>query len=278
MTTDDIEYDDVLLDELRELAVEAAREAGALVLEARRSDVSVAGTKSSATDVVTEVDRRSEALLVDRLLSSRPDDGILGEEGADHVGETGVRWVIDPIDGTVNYLYGLHHWAVSVAAEIDGIVVVGVVEAPALGETYVAVRGRGARRHDGDGVHELSVNDPVALDRALVATGFGYLADRRSAQGRVVSQVVPRVRDIRRDGACSLDLCGLASGRLDAYFERGPQAWDLAAGGLVATEAGARLEGLHGRAAGEDLIVAAGPALFGPLHDLLAELRADTDD
>jgi myo-inositol-1(or 4)-monophosphatase len=278
VSTDDIEYDDVLLDELRELAVEAAREAGALVLEARRSHVSVADTKSSATDVVTEVDRRSEALLVDRLLSGRPDDGILGEEGADHVGETGVRWVIDPIDGTVNYLYGLHHWAVSVAAEVDGIVVVGVVEAPALGETYVAVRGRGAHRHDRDGVHVLSVNDPVPLDRALVATGFGYLADRRTSQGRVVSQVVPRVRDIRRDGACSLDLCAVASGRLDAYFERGPQAWDLAAGGLVATEAGARLEGLHGRAAGEDLILAAGPSLFPALHDLLADLRADTDD
>jgi myo-inositol-1(or 4)-monophosphatase len=274
----DIEYDPRLLDELHDVAIAAAREAGALVLEGRRGRIDVAATKSSATDVVTEMDRASEALLVDRLLSQRPDDGVLGEEGADHIGSTGVRWVIDPIDGTVNYLYGLPEWAVSVAAEIDGIVVVGVVEAPALGETFVATVGRGARLHDRHGVHELRVNDPVQLEQALVATGFGYTADRRTAQARVVEHVVPRVRDIRRGGACSIDLCSVAAGRVDAYYERGPQAWDLAAGGLVASEAGARLEGLHGSRAGEQLILAAGPGLFPALHDLLAELRADTDD
>lgn len=274
----DIEYDPRLLDELHDVAIAAAREAGALVLEGRRGRIDVAATKSSATDVVTEMDRASEALLVDRLLSQRPDDGVLGEEGADHIGSTGVRWVIDPIDGTVNYLYGLPEWAVSVAAEIDGIVVVGVVEAPALGETFVATVGRGARLHDRHGVHELRVNDPVQLEQALVATGFGYTADRRTAQARVVEHVVPRVRDIRRGGACSIDLCSVAAGRVDAYYERGPKAWDLAAGGLVACEAGARLEGLHGSRAGEQLILAAGPGLFPALHDLLAELRADTDD
>ena len=274
----DIEYDPRLLDELHDLAIAAAREAGALVLEGRRGQIEVAATKSSATDVVTEMDRRSEALLVDRLLSQRPDDGVLGEEGAAHIGSTGVRWVLDPIDGTVNYLYGLPEWGVSVAAEIDGIVVVGVVEVPALGETYVAVRGRGARLHDRYGVHDLRVNDPVPLAQALVATGFGYRVERRVAQARVVEQVVPRVRDIRRGGACSVDLCSVAAGRVDAYYERGPMAWDLAAGGLVATEAGARLEGLRGAPAGEDLIVAAGPTLFPELHDLLADLRADTDD
>ena len=274
----DIEYDPRLLDELHDLAIAAAREAGALVLEGRRGQIEVAATKSSATDVVTEMDRRSEALLVDRLLSQRPDDGVLGEEGAAHIGSTGVRWVLDPIDGTVNYLYGLPEWGVSVAAEIDGIVVVGVVEVPALGETYVAVRGRGARLHDRYGVYDLRVNDPVPLAQALVATGFGYRVERRVAQARVVEQVVPRVRDIRRGGACSVDLCSVAAGRVDAYYERGPMAWDLAAGGLVATEAGARLEGLRGAPAGEDLIVAAGPTLFPELHDLLADLRADTDD
>ena len=272
-----IDYDPDLLDELHDLAIATAIEVASVALEGRRSGVIVADTKSSATDVVTEMDRRSEALLVDRILSSRPHDGLLGEEGADHVGSSGIRWVIDPIDGTVNYLYDLPSWAVSVAAEIDGITVVGVVAAPALGETYVAVRGRGARLHDAHGVRTLRVNDPVELPHALVATGFGYTVDRRRGQARVVSEVIPAVRDIRRGGACSIDLCSLAAGRVDAYYERGPRAWDLAAGGLVALEAGARVEGLHGAPAGEDLIIAAGPHLFRDLHDLLATLSADAD-
>lgn len=272
-----LHYDPELLDELHELAVSAALEAAEMVRAGRREGVTVADTKSSASDVVTLMDRRSEALLVDRILTARPDDGILGEEGSSHVGETGIRWVLDPIDGTVNYLYDLPSWAVSVAAEIDGITVVGVVAAPALGETYVAVQGRGARLHDAYGVHPLRVNDPVELPAALVATGFGYTVERRTGQARVVEQVLPRVRDIRRGGACSVDLCSLAAGRVDAYYERGPHAWDLAAGGLVAREAGARIEGLRGAPAGEAMILAAGPHLFRPLHDLLAELDADSD-
>jgi myo-inositol-1(or 4)-monophosphatase len=272
-----IEYDPLLLDELHDLAVRAAREVAAEALRDRRSGVRVAATKSSETDVVTEMDRRSEALLVDRILTARPDDGIVGEEGADHLGSSGVRWVIDPIDGTVNFLYDLPAWAVSVAAEIDGVVVVGVVVAPALEETFVAVHGRGARLHDATGVHDLAVNDPVPLEAALVATGFAYTSERRTAQARVVREVVPRVRDVRRLGACSIDLCYVAAGRVDAYYERGPRAWDLAAGGLVAREAGARVEGLRGAPAGDELIVAAGPALFPALHDLLAELDADSD-
>jgi myo-inositol-1(or 4)-monophosphatase len=272
-----LHYDPELLDQLHELAVSAAREAAEMVHAARREGVTVADTKSSATDVVTLMDRASEALLVDRILTARPDDGIVGEEGADHVGETGIRWVLDPIDGTVNYLYDLPGWAVSVAAEIDGVTVVGVVAAPSLGETYVAVRGRGARLHDAHGVHTLRVNNPVELPDALVATGFGYTAERRAAQGRVVEQVLPRVRDIRRAGACAIDLCLVAAGRVDAYYERGPHAWDFAAGGLVAHEAGARIEGLRGAPAGEDLVLAAGQHLFRPLHDLLESLGADAD-
>ena len=272
-----LHYGALLLDELHDVAVAVAREAAAFALEGRRDGVAVAQTKSSATDIVTEMDRRTEALLVDRILTARPDDGILGEEGADHVGETGIRWVLDPIDGTVNYLYGLPSWAVSVAAEIDGVVVVGVVAAPALSETYVAVLGRGAHLHEPGGVRRLAVNDPVALESALVATGFGYRVERRTAQGRVAAAVIPRVRDIRRGGACSVDLCSLAAGRVDAYYERGPRAWDLAAGGLIAREAGARVEGLRGAPAGEDLIIASGVSLFGALHDLLASLNADTD-
>jgi len=273
-----LQYDPDLLDELHDVAISSALEAAALAHEGRRVGVEVAATKSSLTDVVTEMDRKVEALLVDRILSRRQDDGILGEEGADHVGETGIRWVLDPIDGTVNYLYDIPQWAVSVAAEIDGVTVVGVVAAPAMGETFVATVGRGARLHDAHGVHKLRVNDPVEMESALVATGFGYTRERRTAQARVVEAVIPRVRDIRRAGAASLDLCFLAAGRVDAYYERGPQAWDLAAGGLVAQEAGARMEGLHGRPAGHDLVLAAGPHLFVPLHDLLGGLDADTDD
>ncbi|MFN8167303.1 MAG: inositol monophosphatase family protein [Candidatus Nanopelagicales bacterium] len=272
-----IDYDPVLLDELHDLAIASAREAGATALQGRREGVTVAATKSTPTDVVTEMDRRTESELVGRILAARPDDGILGEEGADHVGSSGVRWVLDPIDGTVNYLYDLPSWAVSVAAEIDGVVVVGVVVAPALGETYVAVRGRGARLHDETGVRTLRVNDPVPLDRALVATGFGYSVERRTGQARVAREVIPAVRDIRRGGACSVDLCHLAAGRLDGYYERGPQAWDLAAGGLVAHEAGARIEGLRGAPPGPELTIAAGPSLFRALHDLLEPLDADQD-
>ncbi len=272
-----LSYDPELLAELHDIAISAAREAADTALEGQRAGVTVAATKSSATDVVTEMDRRSEALLVDRILSRRPDDGIVGEEGSDHVGETGVRWILDPIDGTVNYLYGQPSWAVSVAAEIDGVIVVGVVVAPVLRETYVATLGKGARLHDEHGVRTLRVNDPVELPAALVATGFGYTKERRSGQARVVAGVIPNVRDVRRLGACSVDLCHVAAGRVDAYYERGPQAWDLAAGGLVAQEAGARVEGLHGALAGDELIVAAGPHLFRPLHDLLDELGADQD-
>lgn len=272
-----LHYDPELLDELHDIAITAGREAAELALQGQLEGVTVAATKSSATDVVTEMDRRCEALLVDRILSRRPDDGIVGEEGSDHVGETGVRWILDPIDGTVNYLYGQPCWAVSVAAEIDGVVVVGVVVAPVLGETYVAAQGRGARLHDAHGVRTLRVNDPVELPTALVATGFGYTRDRRIGQARVVAGVVPAVRDVRRLGACSIDLCHVAAGRVDAYYERGPQAWDLAAGGLVAQEAGARVEGLHGALAGDELILAAGPHLFRPLHDLLDDLGAASD-
>ena len=271
-------YAPEILDELHDVALSSAREAAELAFAGRRDGVTVAGTKSSISDVVTEMDRRSEALLVDRILSARPDDGLLGEEGADHVGETGIRWILDPIDGTVNYLYGNPAWAVSVAAEIDGLTVVGVVAAPALRETYVAVLGRGAYLHDDHGAHRLRVNDPVPLETALVATGFGYTVERRTAQARVVQQLLPRVRDIRRAGACSVDLCFLAAGRVDAYYERGPHAWDLAAGGLVAREAGARVEGLHGAPAGEDLILAAGRTLFGPLHHRLDALDAASDE
>ncbi|MBL7495164.1 inositol monophosphatase [Frankia sp. CNm7] len=261
-------------EELLALALDVAAEAGDLLVRGRAGDVAAESTKSSPTDVVTALDRASEELVARRLREARPDDGILGEEGADAAGTSGVRWIVDPIDGTVNFLYNLPNWAVSIAAEIDGEVVAGVVHAPALGRTYTALRAGGAAL---DG-RPLRVSAVDSLTMALVATGFGYTVERRTAQVAVLTRVVPRVRDIRRMGAASLDLCAVAAGTLDAYYERGLKPWDHAAGGLVATEAGAVVGGLDGAPGGEDLYVAASPAIFGPLVDLLAQdPRADRD-
>jgi len=262
---------DVLLDELLGLALSVAAEAGRLLRDERPADLDV-GTKSSPTDVVTVMDRRSERLVAERIRAARPGDGLLGEEGSSTEGTTGVRWVVDPLDGTVNYLYGLPGWSVSIAAEVDGVVAVGVVEVPTYGETFAAVLGRGATR-DGRPVRVSGCTD---LARALVATGFGYDAGRRARQAAVVARVLPRVRDIRRAGAASVDLCSVACGRVDAYVEQGLQPWDLAAGGLVAAEAGAVVSGLRGAPASEALVLAAGPGLHPALHDLLVDAGADT--
>ncbi|RFS81703.1 inositol monophosphatase [Actinomadura spongiicola] len=266
-------------DELLELAAATAREAGRMLVDKRPPDgPDVVQTKSSPTDVVTLMDRAAEQLVIERIRAVRPDDAFLGEEGGDHAGGSGVRWVIDPIDGTVNYLYDLPDWAVSIAAEVDGTVVAGVVEIPLRGETYTAVRGGGALRHTASGARELRVNSQVPLGEALVATGFGYAAGRRARQARVLTGVLPRVRDIRRGGSCCVDLCALAAGRIDAYYERGVQAWDIAAGGLIVREAGGRIEGLHGAAPNPELTIAGGPGTFEALHDLLAPLDPLGDD
>lgn len=260
------------LDALLVLAVRLARSAGDLLRDLRPATLDI-GTKSTPTDVVTEMDRAAERLVVEGLLAERPDDAVLAEEGGGSAGRSGVRWVVDPLDGTVNYLYGIPHYAVSIAAEVDGEVAVGVVHDPGEGRTYTAVRGAGAWC---DGVR-LRCSQPADLSQALVATGFGYAATRRAAQARVLLEVLPRVRDIRREGAAALDLCAVAAGRVDAFYERGLAPWDLAAGGLVAREAGARVEGLRGQPAGGDLVVAAAPGIFPALHDLLEGLAADTD-
>lgn len=272
----DVTVDPGLVSELRGLAERVAADSAALLLAGRTGHLEVSA-KSTPTDVVTQRDRESEALLVESILRARPQDGVLGEEGGVREGRSGVRWVLDPLDGTVNYLYGLPMWAVSVAAEVDGVVVVGVVDAPALGERYVAALGQGAILRDAAGERPLTVSSVDRLDAALVATGFGYSAQRRAAQARVVAALLPDVRDIRRAGAAAVDLCWLAAGRYDAYYERGLNDWDLAAGGLVAREAGAVVAGLGGRPAGPELVVAANPALFPALESVLTDLDADTD-
>lgn len=251
-------------------ARQAAEEAALLLVRDRPAELGVAGTKSSPTDVVTEMDTASERVIKAAIRRHRPEDGFLGEEGGTEAGASGVRWVIDPIDGTVNYLYGLPAWAVSIGAEVGGRTVAGVVLAPRLGELYTAVLGGGAWLGD----RRLRVAEPTGLDRALVATGFGYRAERREVQGRIVAGLVGRVRDIRRAGSAALDLCAVAAGRVDGYFERGTQEWDRSAGALIATEAGARVEGFHRAPASESMVLAAGPGLFPVLHEALVGLGA----
>ncbi len=223
---------------LRDLALATAREAGELALRLRREGVRVAGAKSSATDIVTEADHAAEALVKERLLDARPDDGLVGEEGDDLRGTSGVVWIVDPIDGTVNYLYGLPHFAVSIAAEVDGEVVAGAVVAPALGDEYVATLGGGATRNGGP----VRPRPAVPLGQRLLGTGFSYEIPARTRQAGYIAHLLPRVRDLRRIGCCSLDLCMVASGLLDAYVEEGAHIWDHAAAGLVVLEAGGILE------------------------------------
>ncbi|MDH6143145.1 MULTISPECIES: inositol monophosphatase family protein [Kitasatospora] len=262
--------DQTLLDELLDVALEAARRAGELLRDGRPADLGVAATKSSPVDVVTEMDLASEKLIVELITGRRPQDGYLGEEGTERTGGSGVRWVVDPLDGTVNYLYGLPNWAVSVAAELDGEAVVGVVFAPARGELFQAVRGRGALL---DG-RALAVRPTPPWGQALIATGFNYVLPARVHQAEVLHALMPEVRDIRRGGAAAVDLCDLAAGRLDGYYERGLAPWDQAAGGLIAREAGARTGGRPGAEATRELLVAAPPGTFERLQARLDELGA----
>jgi myo-inositol-1(or 4)-monophosphatase len=259
--------------DLLDLALRLAADAAELLVRDRESVALDTGTKSTPTDVVTALDKASERLIVEGLRAARPGDGVLGEEGSDSAGTTGVRWIIDPVDGTVNYLYRLPSYAVAIAAEVDGVLEVGVVHQPATGEVFAARRGHGATRNG----EPIRVSQETELGQALVATGFGYAAERRAAQGRVLAEVLPRVRDIRRLGASAPDICNVACGRVDAYYERGLSPWDLAAASVIAEEAGAKVGGLHGAPAGGDLVIAAPPALFDALHDLLATLHADRD-
>ncbi len=237
---------------LLDLAVATAREAGELIASMRSRGVDVAGTKSSTVDVVTEADRACEELILGRLLGARPDDGFLGEEGDDVASTSGVTWVVDPIDGTVNYLYGLPQYAVSIAAMQEGEIVVGVVRSPLPDVEYAATLGGGATLN---GV-PVRVRQSPPLDQVLAATGFSYEATVRQRQGQAVARMLPQVRDIRRHGSCALDVCAVASGHCDAYVEEGVHLWDYAAAGLVAAEAGATFE-VWTTLAGKELAVCA---------------------
>ena len=249
------------------LAREAAS-AAACVLLAERPWVLAegpSGTKSSETDPVTRADVAAQQVIADIIVRARPRDAIFAEEGLDRPGDSGWRWVVDPLDGTVNYLYGRDQWSVSIALQDpDGATVVGVVRAPALARTYTAVRGEGCWL-DGQ---RLTVRPGTDLAHAVIGTGFSYDAATRAAQAAVLSRLLPAVADIRRCGSAALDLADVASGRIDAFYENDLSPWDWAAGALLAAEAGAIVTELPGPD-GSGGIVAATPALAGPLGALL---------
>jgi myo-inositol-1(or 4)-monophosphatase len=255
--------EDPALGELASVALHAARRAAAILVSGAARPAHDVDTKSSGTDMVSEVDRAAEAAVADVLRERRPDDGLLAEEGTARAGSTGVRWVVDPLDGTTNFLFGVPQWCVSIAAEIDGHPVVGIVVDPSRDETWSAVRGRAARRN---GIESVVAERRSTLETALVSTGFGYAADRRRWQAAVLATVAPAVRDLRRFGSAALDLCWVGGGRVDAYYEWGLNPWDLSAGRLVAEQAGARVGVL-----GDRLVVATTPSLWDPLVELLEQ-------
>jgi len=219
--------------ELLGLAVVAADRAASWLSD-HQSGVVVTSTKSTSTDIVTAADTAAEELIRQALQAVRPGDAFLGEESLERQGTTGVRWIVDPIDGTVNYWYGLPTWSVSIAAELDGEVVAAVVQAPRLGRRYTASA-------DGAWCNELPITASTCddLSQALLATGFSYDATERGRQGAALAELLPQVRDVRRLGSAALDLCLLAAGEVDLYYERGPALWDVAAGAFIAQRAGA---------------------------------------
>ncbi|MGB7448950.1 MAG: inositol monophosphatase family protein [Ornithinimicrobium sp.] len=270
----------------RELATRLALEAGRFIRDERPDHLGVAQTKATVLDVVTEMDTRCEDLLRQRLAHYRPDDAVLGEEDGMSTGSTGLTWVLDPIDGTVNYLYDIPAYSVSVAVVVGDPTsvggwtpVAGAVFNPGVDEIFHAHAGGGARLEPAGTApfptaRGLQVPMEVPLDKALVGTGFSYDTARRVQQAAVVAEMLPRVRDLRRMGSAALDLCAVGAGRLNAYYERGVQAWDMAAGALIAAEAGALVTGLDGPAS-PDMVACAPPDLHVELLDLLGHALSE---
>lgn len=257
--------------ELMAVATRLAAETGELIRQGR-ARAAVTGTKSADVDIVTQMDLAAESHLAARLAQWRPGDGLLGEEGAAVAGSSGITWIVDPIDGTVNYLYGLPHYAVSVAAVVGEPVpgrwtaLAGAVH-DGSGTLWTAGRGQGAWR---DGERLRRTGGPT-LDGTLLATGFQYVADRRAVQGSIVARLLPRVRDIRRLGAASVDLCLVAAGELDAYYEHGLNPWDFAAGALICQEAGVKVGSADGGEPTSELLIAAVESSWEDLRDAIVQ-------
>ena len=263
--------------ELVDIATSVATEAAEFIRTKRLDHVDVANTKSSSSDVVTEVDRASERLIFDRLQELRPTDGFLGEEGGSDDSQSGVTWVVDPIDGTTNFVYNIPHYAVSIAA-VEGpptpdqwTLLAGCVVNPSTGEVYSAGAGMGAFR----GSTPLQLRQPVDIHEALVLTGFAYGAHFRKHQAKLFEDVLPRIRDIRRMGTASLDLVMVADGKADIYFERTISPWDFAGGAVIVQEAGGIVTGFHGAAPGREAVFAGHPEMVARLHDLVVEFGGD---
>ena len=266
------------VESLHDVAVKLAREAGELIVTRRAGHIEVASTKSSDVDVVTAVDKESEEFLYTRLRELRPGDGFLGEEGQVEESTTGVTWVVDPIDGTVNFLYNIPHYAVSIAAVTGDPspgswqVEAGAVFNPATGELFHAARGEGAFL----GERRLQIGPPPPMNLALLATGFAYSTAMRKEQVRILSQLIGEVRDIRRMGTASLDCAAVAAGRVDVYFERTLSPWDHAAGELLVTEAGGIITGIRDLPQGREGIFAGHPTLVTQLKARISEVGGDT--
>ncbi|MDQ3951527.1 MAG: inositol monophosphatase [Actinomycetota bacterium] len=253
--------------ELLDLAVAAAREAGGLLLERFGREPTGVRTKSTATDLVSDADTAAERAIVDAITSVRPDDGWVAEEGERVASETGITWVVDPLDATVNYLFGIPVWCVSIAAEDTGGLLAGVVHDPTSRETFTATRGGGAFRNG----ERIAVSDRGDLSTALIATGFAYDRALRSLQADAVGKVLPKVRDVRRMGSAALDLAYVACGRVDGYYESATERWDCAAGTLLVTEAGGRVTPLPNPAGLSPGVVAAGPGIHAALAALVGD-------
>jgi myo-inositol-1(or 4)-monophosphatase len=263
--------------ELLDIAKHVARVSGEMVLERRQGHVEVADTKSTLNDVVTQVDRDSEQLIKDMLQTARPQDGFLGEEGGSGESTSGITWVVDPIDGTVNFLYGIPHYAVSIAA-VEGQpepdewnVLAGVVFNPATGEMFHAAQGKGAHL----GNRSITVAAQVPIENALLLTGFAYAERYRRAQGELMQEILPRVRDIRRLGTASLDLAYVAAGRANVYFERTLSPWDHAAGELIVREAGGVVTGFGETAPGREAIFAGERDMVARMKELVSQFDGD---
>ncbi|MEY2974436.1 MAG: hypothetical protein RIR49_856 [Actinomycetota bacterium] len=261
------------IDRLRRLCIDLAESAGALALTGRRDHGVRPDTKSSPTDLVTRFDHAAEEHIRSRLLLARPDDAILGEEHPARAGTSGLEWVIDPIDGTTNFVYDLPAWCTSVAVRVaasgsPGRILAGAVHVPSAGETFHAGAGRGAAL----GANPISASTAGDLSRALVATGFAYEAAHRARQGRRMAALLPCVRDLRRSGSAAYDLCTVACGRVDAYVEDSVNDWDVAAGLLICAEAGAVASDSRGRPVRADDVVVAAPGIHGALVEALREI------
>ena len=261
---DDITTD--LTTDLSELCIDLAVEAASTAALSRaHQPIFPSATKSSATDLVTPSDRAAERFIRAQLSTQRPNDGIIGEEESDLTGTSGLTWIVDPIDGTTNFVFGLPAWGCSIALARGDQLLAGAVHIPALSETYSATLGRGARCNGS----EIAASATSSFETALVATGFSYRPQRRAQQGVTVARLLPQVRDIRRSGSAAYDLCCVAAGTVDAYYEECLSLWDLAAGALIASEAGAQVEYSPSGTRTDIAVVASSPGIFELLRSVI---------